>query len=390
MRVRRKSSDGRARHFWHTDNLSGGSGGGNPECNSVAESDLHLKWKSLAADRLEQVFKGNIRFCEMEYDIPAAYTDQDKRFADALVLFDEPDDELGQGIAVEVQHKNNSKDIHGATEDYIERNISVAWLDSDDFGQDRCLIGEIDFRHRARESVWPDHIPGRKMWSGTFSERFSSDWEKAKMRGLTASHVPARMPPEWHDEMAQDIWKKTDWQKIFDRQRVENENQLAGSHILDSVISDQGQRRTVPATLTKEVLDTLHYKNSDWDTIVDDGGVNMNVAGKSKITATVPINHWIAEEGPTNRLKYHLQHAHARNADKVPESASERKDVLSRVPQIVKHNTGGMQRNSTPKRVIKQIATNAGMQPVAIEWALQRLVINGDIQQTKDGRFSVS
>lgn len=180
MRVWSRSTDGKARHFKHIDGMSISSGGGGSSCESVAESDVHKKWKSLAADALEQAFAGNVAECRMEKTLDAPASEKDSRDGDAVVLFEKRDPVLGAGMVAEVQHKNHSKDIEATTADYIKQGYSVVWLRKDDFAKDRCRLTEIDFRKRARDAVWPDLAPSLSEW-----ERYEYDH--------------ARMLP-WRDE----------------------------------------------------------------------------------------------------------------------------------------------------------------------------------------------
>lgn len=198
MRVRGPYSDGRARHFWHIDNLGGGKGGpGNP-CETVAESDKHKKWKSLAADRLLHYFGDNCRTCRMEMQLDAPESEKDHRIADALLLFDERDPQLGQGIVVEVQHKNESKDIDATTTDYLANDIAVVWTDGSDFGDNRMLLNEKNIRQRARNTAWPQNVPTVADWdpSPTGRELLNDLAGKIAIRHIDDDivSVPATIP----------------------------------------------------------------------------------------------------------------------------------------------------------------------------------------------------
>jgi competence CoiA-like predicted nuclease len=97
-----------ARHFRHQ--LNDDCGG---------ESIPHLRMKSIAYSKLVAEYpEASIA---VEESIGA-------RRADILVTFPDPQQPLGQGIAVEVQHKNNSKDLFATDQDYYDEGYSVLWL----------------------------------------------------------------------------------------------------------------------------------------------------------------------------------------------------------------------------------------------------------------------
>jgi ribosomal protein L37E len=152
VRVWREAEDGTARHFKHVENMGEGGGGGSSDCAGPAESDEHYTWKLFARSRLNRIFEDAAEVTD-EKTLYAPHTDKDRREADAAVMFDERDEQLGSGLAVEVQHKNKSKDVESTTLDYIKQDIAVAWLYADDFSDDGCRLAEIDFRQRAGEAV---------------------------------------------------------------------------------------------------------------------------------------------------------------------------------------------------------------------------------------------
>ncbi|WP_337653191.1 hypothetical protein [Halomontanus rarus] len=143
MRARGPFTDGTARHFYHVDRdrVGGGCGEG-----GSGESDTHLKWKSLAVSALGQQYDGDYRVCapEVPLDVSETATEVDERRADALVEFHDENRFYGNGIIVEVQHLNVSKDIRGTTHDYLELGYSVYWATEDDFDGDRFLVDRME------------------------------------------------------------------------------------------------------------------------------------------------------------------------------------------------------------------------------------------------------
>lgn len=135
MRPRGPFTDGTARHFFHlsTTDCSGG------------ESDIHRKRKSLAVSGLRQQFGEQADVCrpEVELDTSSTLTEPMTRRADALLSFDEENPFYGQGIIVEVQHKNNAKDVTATTHDYLALGYSVYWAESDSFADDRFLTEKM-------------------------------------------------------------------------------------------------------------------------------------------------------------------------------------------------------------------------------------------------------
>ena len=152
MRVWRSAAGDGARHFKHIENMGGGPrGGGTAACESVAESDEHLKWKGLAANGLNRTFD-KITNVTLEEAVSAPYTDKDRRIADVIGWFDEFDEALGRGIVVEVQHKNDSKDKVGTRNDYLKQDLSLVWTTANDFDDDndKIRLDRVDFLARAR------------------------------------------------------------------------------------------------------------------------------------------------------------------------------------------------------------------------------------------------
>lgn len=214
MSPRGPFADGRARHFAHRPGRSpgcSGTGGG--------ESDLHRKWKNHAVSRLKQAFEGNIEICAPEYELAAPESpSHDRRFADAFVAFKQPDPILGDGLIIEVQHRNVAKDISATTADYLAQNYAVSWLDEGDFAEDRCKLLESDLRVRAYLVAWPEHVPDydsesdnsmtyRDLQSDLLRQIRSGDWRAG---------ASATLPPDWFDTQARRLWQSNPWHTYFE------------------------------------------------------------------------------------------------------------------------------------------------------------------------------
>lgn len=214
MRVWRESSDGKARHFKHLGKIgkAEGEGGGGTACESVAESNKHKKWKSLAADRLEQLFEGNVAECRMERELGAPVSEKDRRNGDAVMEFESRDDQLGDGVVIEVQHRNESKDILETTSDYAEQGFAVVWTGADDYLVDRCRLTEADVRKRARDAVWPQEVPEQEEWWGVSAfDRIQDGWTS----GEPSKEVPAEIVKDWVLPTPAEQWANTPWSARF-------------------------------------------------------------------------------------------------------------------------------------------------------------------------------
>jgi hypothetical protein len=208
--------------------MKGSSGGGGHIGCSGGEGDTHQKWKNFAAERLLETFD-NVAEATVEGRLHAPYTDKNYRDADALIIFEEWDDQLGAGLAAEVQHKNYGKDIASTTRDYLKQNIAVAWLDKNDFSEDGCRLNEVDFRKRASETPTPSYFGAGSLPNGHAPKNHAGpllNKVRNYRRDLNepdcehtlrnrAFFVPAKIPVEHFDEHAQRIWRNQPWKKLF-------------------------------------------------------------------------------------------------------------------------------------------------------------------------------
>lgn len=121
-----RSASGRARHFYHVSDIGGrrcsnGSGGESEEHeHAVARVEVALYQRFGEVD-------GTIG-TEEDIDVSEIVTPSEIRRADALVEFDTQNTFFGTGLAVEVQHKHENKDVRQATHDYLAAGYSVVWI----------------------------------------------------------------------------------------------------------------------------------------------------------------------------------------------------------------------------------------------------------------------
>lgn len=128
-----------ARHFRHqVDDTCGG------------ESDSHLRMKLIAFSKLADTYPN------AEVTLEASVG---TRRADVLVQFPEARFPLGHGIAVEVQHRNNSKDLLATDQDYYDAGYSVLWLSKQHYSGYDVSIDRI-------QSVWPEALPRLRGYDG--------------------------------------------------------------------------------------------------------------------------------------------------------------------------------------------------------------------------------
>ena len=115
-----------AKHFVHsTSNNCGG------------ESEKHQKMKSITVSKIKHLFSDSIEKIETEKAIG-----QD-RIADIIVHFSEDINSInndskfcgmiGDKLAIEVQYKNENKNIRDTTVDYLNQDYSVLWLWEEQF-----------------------------------------------------------------------------------------------------------------------------------------------------------------------------------------------------------------------------------------------------------------
>lgn len=166
MRPRKASSDGRARHFFHLNDHSCSGG----------ESDEHRKMKSLAVSKLRQKFDGQYTTCGPEKPIPVVSTSSsvDRRFADALIQFEEYHPDYANGLIVEVQFKNEGKEIPITTKDYLAQGFSVYWAHPRDFTDTRLRFDRLESAFDNNSNL--AHTPHDSVKVGEYEE-FDLLWD---------------------------------------------------------------------------------------------------------------------------------------------------------------------------------------------------------------------
>lgn len=341
MRIWTKSSDGKARHFKHIGAMGSGDSGGGAACDSIAESDEHMIWKGFSADALLAAFGDKVEDWEgynqedkrnllEEKGLDAPASDKQWRVGDVVLTFDEPDEQLGDGIIVEVQHKNESKDIDMTTTDYIQQGYSVVWLYEDDFGSDRCRLSEVDFRHRALQNAWPEHVPHQSdWWEPTHNYKTKQKrWETAFEQGLCTSGAPATLPREWCDREALRIWREQKWEHLFrdfrkpifeagsEKHTFSLEQYDSGDYIEE--VKESLATAPIPARLPREWYDREAlriWREQDWTSLFQEYEPNrVEAGGTPQVHCTVNLAKWLAD----NELILHRQPLSGANIEYTP------------------------------------------------------------------------
>ncbi|MDL0140905.1 hypothetical protein PNP85_15530, partial [Halobacterium salinarum] len=152
-----------ARHFMHIENLSDNTN--SRDCSgisteSIGESDRHRRLESLTVSGLRTRFADfDVADLDPEYvvDVSKGPSLFDERRADAIVRFQDPITNsnrfFGVGVVVEVQHKNDSKDVAKVTADYLAAGYSVYWAHKTDYTETQFRTERFE---RAFNERWPN------------------------------------------------------------------------------------------------------------------------------------------------------------------------------------------------------------------------------------------
>jgi len=118
-----RSAPGKARHFYHVSDDAG------QHCSNGGESETHERAVARVEVALHQQFGKSAHIeTEVDVDVSEVPTPVTERRADALAMFDDWNPYFGEGLAVEVQHSHEDKDIQQVTHDYLAAGYSVVWV----------------------------------------------------------------------------------------------------------------------------------------------------------------------------------------------------------------------------------------------------------------------
>ena len=142
----------------------------NDDC--AGESAVHLRMKSIAFSKLDEAYPEATVVSEEPVG---------SRRADILVRFPQPQFPYGHGIAVEVQYRNDSKDLLKTDQDYYDAGYSVLWLTQQHFDEYNVAIDHI-------QPVWPNALPQLRGYDGL-------DWPVEEGTQEVEHHI--RLPPDY-------------------------------------------------------------------------------------------------------------------------------------------------------------------------------------------------
>lgn len=237
------------RHFRHNQSRE--------ECSaSGGESDIHKRRKHQAM--AEAVARFGCGLWQTEVEI-GTYR------ADAAVVFDEPHPSYGKGLAIEYQHKNESKDLYAVCEEYAKREFTAVVLWDSQFDE-RGSMAEVDLFGGTVVTPFPTALPddahdfemteyeiAQRNWN--FQTQF--DWK---------SGCPATLPPEWCDEVSLNIWRRQNWGDLFPAENID-------THIQE-VADEYGgtpeiEVKLPPDLINQIILDT--FREQPWNSLFSTG-----------------------------------------------------------------------------------------------------------------------
>ncbi|MFA9427021.1 competence protein CoiA family protein [Natronorubrum sp. A-ect3] len=163
-----------ARHFYHP-----------PDTTCHGESNLHLRMKSIAVDKLQEKYPDASVHVEF-------VTDEVPRRADVFVEFNQPRFPFGKGIAIEVQYRNEKKNLTETTASYLTGDTSVLWLFEENYVGTRPEYVDVELPDPL--PVWPYSIP--------HGEAMSPDPSAGNYLGITEGDLVAALPNHVDDQVS--------------------------------------------------------------------------------------------------------------------------------------------------------------------------------------------
>jgi ribosomal protein S27E len=242
------SVDGRARHFQHYSDRECVTAGG--------ESAIHRKLKSIAVSKLRTIFDERAAVCEPEVTLDAPKSDAADRRADALVRFDERDEQLGRGLIIEVQYKNKGKDRRATERDYLAQDYSVVWVTPDDYEENELTHSERTLRLTARHAAI-DHFHEFVKIPHDAPDPVSDTLDLS----LSDAVAPATIIKDWVIESPRQRWESKGWDAAF---RSPDGRYTEKKHIASGLVSLLPASTRPTATLPDPARDQLLYESDSW------------------------------------------------------------------------------------------------------------------------------
>ncbi len=180
-----------------------------------------------------------IAFSKLQTEYPNATIELEasvgNRRADVLVRFPEPRHPLGHGIAVEVQHRNNTKNVLATDHDYYDDGFSVLWLSKQHYSGFDVELGDI-------QPVWPRSLPRMRGYDGL-------SWPVDAIETNPPVEVKIPFPDELLTEYEQEL------RAAFERGK-EQRTVVTGEHSGQPVINQQSAAGT---TIDSTSWKPLHH-----------------------------------------------------------------------------------------------------------------------------------
>jgi ribosomal protein S27E len=242
------SVDGRARHFQHYSDRECATAGG--------ESATHRKLKSIAVSKLRTIFDERAAVCEPEVTLEAPKSDAADRRADALVRFDERDEQLGNGLIIEVQYKNKGKDRRATERDYLAQDYAVVWVTPDDYEDNELTHTERSIRLTARHAAI-DHFHTFAKIPHDAPEPVSDTLDLS----LTDAVAPATIIKDWVIESPREHWKSEGWDAAF---RSPDGHYAEQNHTASGLVASLPASTKPTASVPEPARDRLLYDSDRW------------------------------------------------------------------------------------------------------------------------------
>ncbi|ELY39823.1 Competence CoiA family protein [Natronorubrum tibetense GA33] len=141
--------------------------------------------KSIAVEKLKDEYPN--ASIDVEF-----ITDDIPRRADVFVEFEQPQFPFGKGIAVEVQYRNEQKNLTETTASYLTGDISVIWLFEENYVGTRPEYEDVELPDPI--PVWPYGIP--------HGELSSPDPSAGGYLGITEADLIAALPNHIDDQVS--------------------------------------------------------------------------------------------------------------------------------------------------------------------------------------------
>jgi len=299
--------------------------------------------------------------------VKSEYTIGEKR-ADAVLIFDEPHEKYGKGLAIEYQYKNENKDLQATQEHYAEHEFTTLWITDREFTM-QGNIPDIDLFGGAVYSVWPNSVPEKKEWQKTVFRR------KHKFHTVineTNAKAPAKFIMDWFLPTTANYWDaEQNWDARF-RYAGGYESQR---YIIQALADSPSKHRTVDPKIQLDWVwpteqDYWQSESIDWDHRFSGTNPYYPINTDSfELQLDIPVSYWMQDPPEDIIKKLRKDHKFGvqimLNNGKIPvncENCDNRRVLINTAPthgwqcancnnwNLVR-NKGGYNTNVVPKEV---------------------------------------